>query len=70
MARMGMSWKQLLEHNPTPYRSFEEWNQYYVYKKINQKTGKPTGFFTPSDKLELYGEVFIHLGTHSITYPQ
>ena len=62
LSRIGMTWKELLAHNPYQYMPFEKWNQYYVYKKQNPKTGKPIGFGTPSGKLELYGEVFINLG--------
>ena len=41
---------------------YDKWNQYYVYKKTDPKTGLPQGFRTPTKKLELYGDVFIELG--------
>jgi len=57
-----MTWKDLLAHNPVEYMPYDKWNQYYVYKKIDPKTGLPQGFRTPTKKLELYGDVFIELG--------
>lgn len=68
LSRIGLSWKELLAHNPYQYMPFEKWNQYYVYKKDNPKTGKPVGFGTPSGKMELYGEVFINLGRTGAPY--
>lgn len=68
LSRVGLTWKELLKKNPYTYMPFDKWNQYYVYKKPNPKTGKPTGFHTPSGKLELYGEVFIQLGRTGAPY--
>ncbi len=63
LASIGLTWKELLAKNgPVEYMPYDKWNQYYVYKKIDPKTGKPQGFRTPSKKLELYGERFIKLG--------
>ena len=62
LKRIKMTWKDLLAHNPVEYMPYDKWNQYYVYKKIDPKTGLPQGFRTPTKKLELYGDVFIELG--------
>ena len=68
LSRIGLTWKQLLAHNPYEYMPWDKWQTYYVYKKPNPKTGKPTGFHTPSGKMELYGEVFINLGRTGAPY--
>lgn len=62
LKRIKMTWKDLLAHNPVEYMPYDKWNQYYVYKKTDPKTGLPQGFRTPTKKLELYGDVFIELG--------
>lgn len=59
---VGMTWKEMKEKAPFEYMSKDEWRTYYVYKKIDPKTGKPQGFPTPSKKLEVYLESMIHLG--------
>ncbi|MCD8213584.1 MAG: molybdopterin-dependent oxidoreductase [Campylobacter sp.] len=58
----GKSWDEFRATSPYTFKPMKEWAEYYVYKKIDPKTGKPQGFNTPSKKLELYGEVYITLG--------
>lgn len=58
---VGMDWKEFAEKAPFEYLPKDEWRTYYVYKNIDEKTGKPQGFATPSKKLELYLESMIHL---------
>ena len=47
---------------------YDKWNSYYVYKKINPKTGLPVGFGTASKKLELYTDRFITMGRTGAPY--
>lgn len=68
LKNINMTWKQLLENNPTTYMPYDKWNTYYVYLNKDPKTGLPRGFRTPSKKLELYGEVFITLGRTGAPY--
>ena len=58
---VGMDWKEFAEKAPFEYLPKDEWRQYYVYQKIDEKTGKPQGFPTPSKKLEIYLESMITL---------
>ena len=58
---VGMDWKEFAARAPFEYLPKEEWRTYYVYKNIDEKTGKPQGFATPSKKLELYLESMIPL---------
>lgn len=60
--RVGLTWEKLKEISPYEFMSKDEWKSYYVYKKLNPKTGKPSGFNTPSKKCELYLESMITLG--------
>jgi anaerobic selenocysteine-containing dehydrogenase len=62
LGRIGLTWKQLKEISPYEYMPKEEWKSYYVYKGIDEKTGNPVGFDTPSKKCELYLESMITLG--------
>lgn len=59
---VGMTWKEMKEKAPFEYLTKEEWKTYYVYKNIDEKTGKPAGFQTPSRKLEIYLDSMITLG--------
>jgi len=59
---IGMTWKEFKEQAPMPFMSEEEWSTYYIYKEIDEETGKPAGFDTPSKKLEVYLESLIPLG--------
>ncbi|MDR3763531.1 MAG: molybdopterin-dependent oxidoreductase [Acidobacteriota bacterium] len=59
---LNMTWAELKKKTPVEYCSFKEWNQHYVYKQIDPKTGKPAGFGTGSKKLEVYAESMIILG--------
>lgn len=59
---VGMTWKEMKEKAPFEYLPKEEWKTYYVYKNTDVKTGKPTGFPTPSKKLEIYLDSMITLG--------
>ena len=45
-------------------RSDEPW----TYKSINPRTGRPTGFATPSGKVELYSRVLEELGYDPLPY--
>ncbi|MDR3763882.1 MAG: molybdopterin-dependent oxidoreductase [Acidobacteriota bacterium] len=69
---LHMSWEELKQKSPVEFCSFEEWDQHYVYKRDDPKTGKPQGFDTPSKKLEIYLESLITLGRTGkpyTTYP-
>lgn len=59
---VGMTWKEMKEKAPFEYLPKEKWKTYYVYKNIDEKTGKPAGFPTPSKKLEIYLDSMITLG--------
>lgn len=59
---VGMTWKEMKEKAPFEYLPKEKWKTYYVYKNIDEKTGKPEGFPTPSKKLEIYLDSMITLG--------
>ena len=62
LKKYNLTWKSFItEHNPYTWMPFDKWCGYKVYERISPKTGKPTGFFTPSKKIELYGEVYINL---------
>ena len=62
----AMSWDELCdyvqEHGYYQETSDEDYQQFYVYAQIDEETGKPQGFSTPSKKLECYGEQIITLG--------
>lgn len=60
--RIGMTWKEFAEKAPFEFMPEHQWKSYYAYKKINQETGLPAGFDTPSGKLEVYLESMITLG--------
>jgi anaerobic selenocysteine-containing dehydrogenase len=62
LSRIDLTWKKLKEISPYEYMSKDEWKDYYVYKQIDAKTGKPKGFNTPSKKCEIYLESMITLG--------
>lgn len=69
---VNMKWEEFIQKAPVEYLSKNEWKEYYVYKKIDPKTGQPIGFGTPSQKLELYWEGIIELGRTGkpfATYP-
>jgi anaerobic selenocysteine-containing dehydrogenase len=68
LKRVGLTWEKLKEISPYEYMPLEEWKSYYVYKKIDPKTGKPTGFPTPSKKCELYLESMITLGKTGLPF--
>lgn len=58
---IGMTWKEFAAKAPFEYMPRDQWREYYVYKKTDEKTGKPGGFNTPSKKIELYLESMITL---------
>jgi anaerobic selenocysteine-containing dehydrogenase len=62
LSRIDMTWEDLKQQTPFEYMKKEDWKTYFVYEKINPKTGKPTGFETPSKKCEVYLESMIELG--------
>ena len=57
-----MPFAELAKKAPYEFAPYQEWKQYYTYKKLDSATGKPAGFGTPSKKLEIFGEAFIILG--------
>lgn len=59
---IGMTWEEMKKKAPFEYMSKEEWKSYYVYKQIDDATGLPKGFDTPSKKIEVYVESMITLG--------
>lgn len=59
---VNMTWKELQEASPYKYMSQEEWKTYQVYLQPDEASGKPSGFNTPSKKLEVYCERMIELG--------
>jgi anaerobic selenocysteine-containing dehydrogenase len=61
LKRINMTWKQLLENNPTTFMPYDKWHSYGLYKTIDPKTGLPRGFGTPTKKIELYGDCYITL---------
>ena len=57
-----MPFPELAKRAPYEFAPYKEWKQYYTYKRIDPKTGRPQGFGTQSKKFQVYGEVFINLG--------
>lgn len=68
LGRIGLTWEKLKEISPFEYMPKDEWKTYYVYKRIDPKTGKPAGFNTPSKKCELYLESMITLGRTGLPF--
>jgi anaerobic selenocysteine-containing dehydrogenase len=67
LAPAGMKWAEYLKKQPYEFAPYDQWKQYYGYKKIDPKTGKPHGFgmgpfATKSKKCEVYAEGYINLG--------
>jgi len=62
MHLIGMPFAELAKKVPFEFAPYDKWKQYYTYKTIDPKTGKPKGFGTQSKKLVIYGEEFITLG--------
>ena len=60
---LGMDFKEVATEKYT-VNSAEPW----TYKTINPQTGKPTGFATPSGKVELYSNVLKELGYDPLPY--
>ena len=62
----AMTWDELCahvqEHGSLELVPDEEYSTFQVYAQIDEETGKPQGFSTPSKKLECYGEQIITLG--------
>jgi thiosulfate reductase / polysulfide reductase chain A len=56
LAPLGITFEEAVEKGVV--HSSEPW----TYETINPKTGKPTGFATPSGKIELYSNVLKELG--------
>ncbi|MCC8142391.1 MAG: molybdopterin-dependent oxidoreductase [Lachnospiraceae bacterium] len=61
VGKIGMTWNEVKEKAPFEYLTKEEWRTYYVYKQIDEETGKPKGFDTPSKKIEIYLDSMITL---------
>ncbi len=69
---LKMTWKEFKEKAPIEFMPEKKWREYYVYKQIDPKTGKPNGFGTGCQKVELYAECLITLGRTGApfsTYP-
>jgi anaerobic selenocysteine-containing dehydrogenase len=56
-----MKWEDLKKGSVEKF-PLSEMKEYYVYKQIDPKTGKPKGFNTLSKKCEIYLETLITLG--------
>ncbi len=61
LSRVDLTWEKLKEITPYEFMPKDEWKSYYVYKQTDPRTGKPSGFPTPSKKCELYLESMITL---------
>ncbi|MCR5785532.1 MAG: molybdopterin-dependent oxidoreductase [Eubacterium sp.] len=62
LAPAGITFKQLKEEGVHQFCTEEEYRRYYVYKNPDPSLGgKPTGFITPSRKMEIYFETWITL---------
>ncbi|MCI6019339.1 MAG: molybdopterin-dependent oxidoreductase [Clostridiales bacterium] len=59
--KIGMTWQEVKDKAPFEYLSVDDWRTYYVYKQLDEKTGKPQGFPTPSKKIEMYLDSMITL---------
>lgn len=59
---MNMTWNEFKQKAPITFAPLNEWRQYNTYLAIDQNTGKPVGFRTPSKKLEIYLESLLILG--------
>lgn len=66
--RLGMTFEEVAKKAPYEEFPYDEWKQYYTYKRIDPKTKKPEGFGTTSKKLEIYAEAFIKLGQTGAPY--
>ncbi len=62
VGKIGMTWNEVKEKAPFEYLPRNEWRSYYVYKWMDEKTGKLKGFDTPSKKIEIYLDSMITLG--------
>ncbi len=59
---LPMTWEEACEAGVITWSTPENYRTYYNYLVTNAETGKPTGFGTPSKKLEVYCESNIILG--------
>lgn len=61
-----MTWKELCDHMNTEgnyqVKSDEEYKEFDKYKAINEETGLPNGWWSPSKKLELYAQQVTVIG--------
>lgn len=62
LSRIDLTWDKLKEISPYEYMPKDQWRSYFVYKELDERTGKPAGFNTPSKKCEVYLESMITLG--------
>ena len=62
LSRVDLTWEQLKQNTPYEYMPKEDWKTYHVYLQPDPETGLPSGFNTPSKKIELYVESLIALG--------
>ncbi|MCX8032263.1 MAG: molybdopterin-dependent oxidoreductase [Thermoleophilia bacterium] len=63
LAPLGLTFKEVATQKYF-VRSDEPW----TYLTINPRTGKPTGFATPSGKVELYSQILEQLGYDPLPY--
>ncbi len=62
LGTFDMTWDELCEVGVVEWCTEEEYRTYGVYLETDEDTGLPTGFGTPSKKLEIYCESNIILG--------
>ena len=67
---LPMTWDELCEAGVVEWATEEEYRTYYTYKEIDEETGKPAGFGTPSKKLEVYCESNVILGRTGYPWAQ
>ena len=60
--KLDMTWDEMCEQGVIQWATPEEYRTYGVYLQEDPASGKPTGFGTPSKKLEVYVESNIILG--------
>jgi anaerobic selenocysteine-containing dehydrogenase len=63
LAPLGLTFKEV-----STERYFVRSEEPWTYKTINPRTGHPTGFATPSGKVELYSNVLERLGYDPLPY--
>lgn len=63
---IDMTWEELCDHMNTEgnyqVKSDEEYKEFEKYKAIDEETGLPNGWPTPSRKIELYAQQVLQMG--------